>query len=427
MNHLNTCFKFYLTTSVLLLCVQLSAAQNVDSSFKTIYQLIIQKDFFTARDRYATNKTAFKETYQKKIIAAVLANAFNKPRDSNKEIASLKMNKNELPDTLLLKVLRIQEDNFVKLKDYAGAKRTAENVLLRFDRLLTADDKEDLKNNLKIWSALAHVPAQVVSITGDSRLKMTKDAAGLKNLKITVNGHTAQFIFDTGANLSTVSESTAKRLNMAIIPASIDVDAITGISIKADLAVCKALKFGHITVSDAVFLVFPDSALRIPQINYQINGIIGFPIIEALHEIQLTQDDLFIVPQKETVSSQTSNLAIDGLSPLLSIEGKHYAFDTGAEKTILYEPFYKTYKREIERIYNPKTIAMGGAGGRIEHEGFIIDHTFIIGHKSIFLENISVLKSKIKDETVYGNIGQDIIHQFSKMIINFSRMYIRFD
>jgi predicted aspartyl protease len=121
--------------------------------------------------------------------------------------------------------------------------------------LLSTDTRADLRNNLKIWSALDHVKPQLIQINDDTRLKMTKDKASLKNLKVEVNGDTASFIFDTGANLSTVSESVAKRLHMDIIRADIDVDAITGIAIKADLAVCKQLKLGNINISNAIFLV----------------------------------------------------------------------------------------------------------------------------------------------------------------------------
>ena len=81
-----------------------------------------------------------------------------------------------------------------------------------------------------------------MTLNGETRLKMEKDAAGLKNLKVRVGEETMNFIFDTGANISTVSASVAKRLGMKMIPADIDVDAITGISVKADLAVCKKIQ-----------------------------------------------------------------------------------------------------------------------------------------------------------------------------------------
>lgn len=422
-NYFKKCLSTYF---FLFICIQLNFAQVTSTKFNQLYALIESKDFFVARDQFMFNKTAF-STNEQVFISAILDNAFNKPIASNKKITLLNTAYEKLPDTLQLKIRRIQEDNFVKLKDYAGAKRTTQKILHDFDPLLSTEARDDLRNNLKIWSALEHVRPQHIEINSDTRLKMTKDRAGLKNLKLTVNGDTTSFIFDTGANLSTVSESTAKRLHMDIIRAAIDVNAITGISIKADLAVCKQLKLGHISISDAIFLVFPDSALYIPQINYQINGILGFPVIEALQEVQLTQDDFFIVPKRSTVPKKPSNLAIDGLSPLIAIDGKHYTFDTGAEKTILYAPFYETYKQHIEKHNIPTKIAMGGAGGRVEYDGFVIKHTFNIDDKPITLNNINLLNSKIKDETVYGNIGQDIIRQFSKMTLNFKDMFIHFD
>jgi len=421
-NHFKKCVSICF---LLFITIQLNFGQSSSTKFNRLYQLIASKDFFTARDLFRVNKP-FLNANEQVFILAILDNAFNKPIASNKKIALLSAATEKLPDTLRLKLWRVQEDNFVKLKDYAGAKQTIQKILLDFDPLLSTDTRADLRNNLKIWSALEHVRPQLID-NADTRLKMTKDKAGLKNLTLTVNGDTASFIFDTGANLSTVTESVAKRLHMDLIRADIDVDAVTGVSIKADLAVCKQLKLGSINISNAIFLVFPDSALCIPQIGYQINGIIGFPVIEALQEVQLTQDDFFIVPKRPTVSWKASNLAIDGLSPLIAIDGKHYTFDTGAEKTILYAPFYETYKQHIEKQDIPTKVAMGGAGGQVEYDGFVIQHTFHISDKPIALKNISLLKSKIKNETVYGNIGQDIIRQFSIMILNFKDMFIQFN
>ncbi|MDM1295724.1 hypothetical protein HX021_15640 [Sphingobacterium sp. N143] len=70
---------------------------------------------------------------------------------------------------------------------------------------------------------------------------------------------------------------------------------------------------------------------------------------------------------------------------------------------------------------------MGDAGGKAEYEGFKIDHTFPMMGKKITLRNISLLKNKIDKETVYGNIGQDLIQQFEKMTLNFNHMFVYFD
>src|SRR5690606_30202910 len=127
------------------------------------------------------------------------------------------------------------------------------------------------------------------------------------------------FIFDTGANLSTTTQSVARQLNMEIIPVDIEVGTITGTKVGTQLAVCTKLSMGNITWSDVVFLVMPDEALAFPQINYQIYGILGFPVIESLNEIRISQDGQFTVSEENMPFSGKQNLAMNGLTPLIRI------------------------------------------------------------------------------------------------------------
>lgn len=69
-------------------------------------------------------------------------------------------------------------------------------------------------------------------------MKIIVDKVGLKNLNVAYGTDTCNFIFDTGANLSVVPITTAKRFNMTIIPTSIEVGNITGATVMAQLAVC---------------------------------------------------------------------------------------------------------------------------------------------------------------------------------------------
>lgn len=65
---------------------------------------------------------------------------------------------------------------------------------------------------------------------------------------------------------------------------------------------------------------------------------------------------------------------------------------------------------------------------KAEIGGYVVTSNFNIIDKEITLNDILLLKEKIKDnETVYGNIGQDLIQQFHKMTINFEQMFIKFE
>jgi hypothetical protein len=384
--------------------------------------LLEQKNFFKAKSLKASLPVMYQD-----YVDAVLDNAFNKPVASNQKIAKVLKEYTSLPDHLRLKLFRLQEDNATKVYDYKTAKRAAAATLKTFSQQLTEEEKDDISNNLKIWTALEKVPAQRVIINGNTRLKMGKDKAGLSTLPVIHGTDSLQFIFDTGANMSTITRSVAKQLKMQILPADITVGAITGKNVKADLAVCEQLKLGNIVIEHAVFLVMNDEELAFPQINYQIYGILGFPVIEAFKEVQLTQDGYFMVPEQETALNMAPNMAIDGLYPLLYVDGMNFSFDTGATETILYAAYFKAHQQEIEAAYKSGKISLGGAGGGVVHDGYKIQHTFTIMEKQVRLDSVNLLIDNIGKEQVYGNIGQDVIRQFNKMTLNFDQMFIKFD
>ncbi|MEO7044912.1 MAG: hypothetical protein ABI091_06360, partial [Ferruginibacter sp.] len=168
---------------VLSFCSLEAAGQNRVADFKTIYSLIEQKNFFKAKDLYDTRKDKLSKTAQN-VIELFLDNAFNKPEQSNKKIELVTKNKVQPLGSLLLDIYKVKKDNEVKLFDYKAAKNTLRYILRKFNFLLSAQEKKDLGNDLKIWTALENEPGQTVTIKETNTLKMVVDKAQLKNLKV---------------------------------------------------------------------------------------------------------------------------------------------------------------------------------------------------------------------------------------------------
>jgi predicted aspartyl protease len=404
-----------------------TSAQANHLSFDTLYRLMKEKNFFKAREIYESGKSQLSSS-QQSFTEAVLDNAFNQLDESNQKIAQLTKGKSVIPDSLIAELYKIKIDNSVKLYDYASAKKMSQDLLEKYGYLLKEEETDDTKNSLKIWAALAREGRQRVVKKDNTRLQMTKDKAGLNNLHVSAGAATMSFIFDTGANLSTITKSAAKEFNMKIIPVDIEVGTIIGTKVQAQLAVCDKLTLGNIEIHHAVFLVMDDKALAFPQIDYQIHGILGFPVIEGLGEIKISKEGYFIVPKEDTSIQTRSNMAMDGLTPLVYADGMHFTFDTGAGETILYAKYYRDHQQEIDDRYTSTLVSFGGAGGQAKLDGYKISAALNILDKTAALKDISLLKNDIKDrEHVYGNIGQDVIRQFDVMTIDFNRMVIRFD
>lgn len=156
---------------VMILLSAMSYGQAHSSAFENLYTQIKKKNFFKAREIFAATQKKLPAEYQY-FTEAVLDNAFNKPEKSNLKIEKLETGKAGLPDSLMLTIWRLKEDNCMKQYDYAGAKKAANATLDKYAHLLTEEEKDDVKNTLKIWTALENIPQQKVSINGDTRLKM---------------------------------------------------------------------------------------------------------------------------------------------------------------------------------------------------------------------------------------------------------------
>lgn len=250
----------HLKETIILMLILFSltgCVKNNETVFNKIYDLTEQNNFFKAKALFESTRDALSKPYQQ-YIEAILDNAFNKLEASEKSIMDVMESESPLPDSLQLKLYETKYDNALKLYKYKTAKNTILTILTEYKKYLDSTQIDDYENSLIIWTALENTPAQKVAIKKMTNMKMEKDKAGLSTLNVVTNNDSINFIFDTGANLSTTSLSVAKQLNMKIIPVDIKVRTITGIKVSANLAVCHKLTIGNIDLSNVVFLVLPD-------------------------------------------------------------------------------------------------------------------------------------------------------------------------
>ncbi len=70
----------------------------------------------------------------------------------------------------------------------------------------------------------------------------------------------------------------------------------------------------------------------------------------------------------------------------------------------------------------------GGAGGVTSKKGFYTTFRPVINDNTVAIDSVIVLREPVTDTNIfYGNLGQDLINQFDKMIINFDQMFLKFE
>ena len=423
-----------LLSIILSLCLYQAELFSQDNKAEIYYlnSLYNEKQFFKLKKHFNDNINSLNER-QKLYYNALLDNVFNEPEKSNESIDRLFSEyKNDLTDSMKVNLYNSRLVNCVNLFRYKDAFEAGEILLSEHKNLLEQKEIDDLENSSSIFKSGFSLPPQSFEVTGDTRMETKKDLAGLVNIKVGINGNDEDFIFDTGANFSTVSESFAKKIGLIFLEGKLEVGTATSVKVSSGLAYAASLNIGSFKFNNVLFLVLPDEALSFAGGIYVINGIIGFPVIKEMKEIHLTDGEIFI-PLKSKTSSY-SNLALNAFLPLIETyvdsDTLVFSFDTGAKRTIIYYPYYKKYKSIIDSKYEPADIKVGGAGGEETLKGYKINEMiFRISDGKTTLKNVSLLSEQIqdKDEYIEGNLGGDFFNSFKTMIINFEEMYVEFE
>ena len=426
---------------IILIClipVETYSQQN-SADVNYLNSLYNEKQFFKLKKQVNEMKDLLNDR-QMLYYNSLIDNAFNEPAASNEGIDKLlKQNSVDLTDSMKLNLYNCRVINSVNLFDYSDSFEAVEILLTQFRSMIEENELKDYENSAQIFKSGFTLAPQTVAISGDTKIKSRKDIAGLVNIKAEVNGMEEEFIFDTGANFSTVSETFAKKIGLIFLEGKLDVGTATSIEVSSKLAYAKSLKIGNLNYENILFLVLPDEALSFAGGMYVINGIIGFPVIKEMKEIHLSDGEMFI-PAKPG-SSVYSNLAFDGFLPVLETyvstnfilsDTLIFSFDTGAKSTMLYHTYYDKYRSMIDGNYKPADIEFGGAGGEETIKGFKINEmNFRISEGSTTLKNVSLLSEKIRDKEsdkyLSGNLGGDFFNSFKTMIINFEDMFVQFE
>ena len=410
-----------LTFLTVILCL---AARTQTSSLEELYKT---HQYFALRQE--VNRRTDDRSPAFLFYRGLVANRFNRLEESIRYLTSYRETKDQ---DKACDAYEILADDYLKTYRYAQAAEMYKAQLTVCNDTLSEEERADIKNSYGLWKALENVPAQTISVNGQTRLQGTRDKAKLLNFPVEVGGTRMDFVFDTGANLSTITASTASKLRLKIIEAAVSVGSSSDIKVNSKLGVATELKLGNITLRNVVFLVLDDKSLFFPQVNYQINGIIGFPIIEAIGSVTIARDDVLTTGYGQPSASEP-NMALEELKPLVqaTVGGEKMIFllDSGAITSTFYPAFFKAREKEIVKTATRRKIHLGGAGGSKEVQAYFVKNLeMTIGGKTARLVKAEVITEAVNDDSreFYGNLGQDVIKQFDKMTLDLKNMQLVF-
>jgi hypothetical protein len=249
-------------------------------------------------------------------------------------------------------------------------------------------------------------------------------------IPVSVGQATGNYILDTGANFSALSESEARRLGLRIRDLNVDPTQIGEGSGKGvaqpKFAVAEALSIGDIHLRHVPFLVVSDQPAAFADLPSGYRGAIGIQVLLACRTIHWDSRGTVHLDghQARQRKSLNPNLCFSGLNVFTPAAFAKSALDvqvdTGANQSYLFQRFAEQYPDIIRASGTPGSTWLGGAGGEAEVQSTILpDVSLGLGGLTTTLQPAHVLT---RNPASHGTMGMDLLNQAQEVLFDFQAM-----
>jgi predicted aspartyl protease len=324
--------------------------------------------------------------------------------------------------------------DYFDLGHYAAASDTLSVLLKDFAPELSPAAKQNTTNDRNTFELPRGAPPQSISGARNFKVTVQRDPINDIEVPIAIGSKTQWWIFDTGANITTISLSSAKQLGLVLSNGHANTQSgETGNEVSLSTTVIPELHFGSIVLHNVVSLVMDDKVLDFnlgKSGHYTIQGILGYPALAALGSFAMSGNKMTISPQAQP-STGSAKLYIEGLTPLVeaTVEGKEllFQFDTGENGAELSAKYVRAFPQQFASL-KAVNARPGGAGGVRPLTAYPLPKLVIhLGAATANFLNITAIsqdRGVYPQDELFGNMGQGLLQQFRTYTIDFTRMQL---
>lgn len=310
-------------------------------------------------------------------------------------------------------------------REAADASHAWEKALA--ERGASADDRANALQMAAMAEQLAVAPKQQVTAYVPRPETVTRDKVGLPRSNVTINGKPQEVVLDTGANLSTVSLSTARKLGLRMLDGSASVGSASRQAVVTRVGVADHFEFAGLSLSHVAFLVLDDDQLNMPVPGgYQIDAILGFPVLRQLQRLEFTADGKLLPSRSTGVADASGNLRMAGSDLYVNVmlDGMPVSMqlDSGGSRSALSSRFASQHPSVIKGLKAKKEHVAGAGGSQVNQSAIWPDVHVCIGDRQTVLPAITITLTNAGTGKDTNLLGGDILQSFDHWTIDFQRM-----
>lgn len=327
--------------------------------------------------------------------------------------------------------LRTLAGDYFTVGRYSDASGLCSDLLEHFAVEFRPAEKRSIADDLHTFELLRDAAPEAVSGARNFSVPLQRDPIGDIDVPVQVGETKQWWIFDTGANISTITLSTAKSLGITISKGRSKTNGASGAAVPLWTAVIPQLSFGGAVVRNVVALVMEDKELDIDlgkDGHYQIQGVLGYPVLVALGSFTVTGEQMVVSPASQP-SARSTKLYVEELTPLVmaTVDGREllYGFDTGSSSAEFSAKYLREFPLQFSSLKTTQR-SFGGAGGKRALPVYYLPEVeLVLGNATARLKDVPVLardRGVDKLDQLFGNLGLGLLNQFRTYTIDFKNM-----
>jgi hypothetical protein len=311
------------------------------------------------------------------------------------------------------------------LYDRLGHYREAFDWHQRMDDVLSQAKLPALQSQSQaLLKALSQLPDQRVAKHGYSRLGCSKDRS-MVAIPVAIDGYAGCYSLDTSAAFSSMSESEARRIGLAMQKDDLDLNGT-----RVRIGVAHELRAGKFAIRNAAFVVFPAGS---PVFSGE-SGILGIPLLSAFETIRWSADGTVELGFHSADDSAGPNMYFNWVLPLIGVDilGKRITLqlDTGADQTFLWPIFAQEFPEIGAHAGLIQVDRMEGMFGRgVVPFWPIPDLEMGVGGAPRKFRQVKLLAANVQRNCLWcsGTLGVDLLGDTGAVTIDFRTMRVILD
>lgn len=370
-------------------------------------KLLDQERWFELRDAAAAHRAP-------EMVRAAIASVFHRDTEALALLAAAIANAPNNKEAERARTLLVNQH--FRVGRFAAAVREIEEVLRR------NPGRKDMAAARGLFSAVG-ADQETVS-RAPSRIPWTV-REGNWFFPATINGVEGEYLADTGANLSLLSESEAKRLGLNPSGGGSMGDSAGG-SVALRTAVAPEVRIGNSVLRNVAFAVVGDGQQPFVSLPEGKRGVLGISILIALGNLTWDKDGWLEAGGAGAVCS-APNMAFSGAMPLVRVEHREvplvFDLDTGASMTSLWPAFAQRFPAGLVKADPVKLRGVGST--RDARAARLPALDLRINGRDLPLRDVRVVLDE--KTSLAGRIGLDAFATARRVRIDFESMCLSVD